>query len=69
MFCYGGENLALQYQQLPLGQVGLSEMIGNRLPELGIAIIDVTAAVTVVVAAVAVAVCCVWSCCCCCCCR
>ena len=45
MLSNGGEYLALQDQQLSLGQVGLPEVVGDRLPELGVAVIDAVVAI------------------------
>ena len=40
MFCDGGENLALQYEQGSLREVRLAKVVGHRLPKFGVAVVD-----------------------------
>ena len=52
MFGNGGENLSLQHQQRPLRQVGFPEVVGDRLPELGVAVVAVAIVAAAIVAVV-----------------
>ena len=48
VFGDGGENLALQYEQGSLREVRLAKVVGDRLPEFGVAVVDAICIVAVV---------------------